>query len=293
VVIPLYQKRSWIARCLDSVQAQTVRPYEVIVIDDGSTDGGGEVALGYLGPGWRCIRQDNAGVAAARNAGLALASGSHVAFLDADDTWSPDHLAELSRLARSHPDATILGTAWAEDGTPNVDNALASDPSIIDLDRYIARAVANLPPFWTSAVAIRRGAVVEPNPFPVGSRIAEDQDAWLTHLFAGPGVRSLKVTACYWTDPLAPTISAPRLADFDSVIFRKWATDPRFQAARFVDFVASHRLYTIERHAGQTAAARLLRELLRTRTRRLWPRKLRAAVRVLRLGALGHSRRGS
>lgn len=103
VVIPLYNQASFVAQALDSVAAQNVQPKEVIVVDDGSQDDSAAVAQAHS-IGATVIRQANAGVSAARNAGIAAATGEWVAFLDADDAWAPQklerQLAAASRVNR-------------------------------------------------------------------------------------------------------------------------------------------------------------------------------------------------
>jgi glycosyltransferase involved in cell wall biosynthesis len=283
VVVPLYQKVRWIGRCLESIRAQSHPAFEVIVVDDGSTDGSGDVVQS-IGAGWvRYVRQDNAGAAAARNAGIALAQGSYVALLDADDSWSPNHLSVLARLAQAHPEATLLGTAWYQFGKPMIDPVLAHEPTVVDLDLYLERGIANRQPFCASVVAFPRSVLARTGPelFPRGSRLAEDQDAWITLLRAGYGVRSREMTARYEFDPVSPTIAAPTLDDFKSVIFDKWSRDPQFQSDRFIDFVARHRLLTIERHAGSTPIPVLLKAIAETRSVNTRRFKWRAAARVL------------
>jgi glycosyltransferase involved in cell wall biosynthesis len=283
VVIPLYQKVRWIGRCLESIRAQTHPAFEVLVVDDGSTDGGGDVARS-VGAGWvQVVRQANAGAAAARNTGIAQARGTYIALIDADDSWSPNHLAVLARLAKAQPGATLLGTGWYQFGKPMIDRALASEPTIVDLDLYLERGIANRQLFCSSVVAFPRSVLARTGPelFPRGSRLAEDQDAWITLLRAGYGVRSREMTARYELDTFNPTIFSPRIDDFDSVIFDKWSRDPQFQTGRFVDFVATHRLLTIERHAGSTPMRLLLKAVLETRSVTTRGHKLRAALRVL------------
>ena len=90
VIIPVYNARPWIRQALESVFAQTYRPLEVIVVDDGSSDGSLDIPASF--PGVICLSQENKGPAAARNKGLALARGLFFAFLDADDLWLPDKL---------------------------------------------------------------------------------------------------------------------------------------------------------------------------------------------------------
>ncbi len=90
VIIPVYNRPALLRRAIESVLAQTFRDYELIVVDDGSTDQTHSVARSY--PGVRCVRQQNRGVSAARNRGVAESSAPYLAFLDSDDAWLPGKL---------------------------------------------------------------------------------------------------------------------------------------------------------------------------------------------------------
>jgi glycosyltransferase involved in cell wall biosynthesis len=92
VVIPVHNGELYLAEAVDSALAQTHRPAEVVVVDDGSTDGTAEVAAG-LGAAVRYVHQRNRGPGGAMNRGVALARGEYVAFLSADDVWEPEKLA--------------------------------------------------------------------------------------------------------------------------------------------------------------------------------------------------------
>ena len=95
VVIPLYNKQRTIARAVASLRIQSLQAFEVVIVDDGSTDTSWEqleLCGATTDPRFRCVRQANAGPGAARNAGARLAHGKYLAFLDADDEWLPEHL---------------------------------------------------------------------------------------------------------------------------------------------------------------------------------------------------------
>jgi glycosyltransferase involved in cell wall biosynthesis len=98
VIIPLYNKAPQVRRALDSVAAQSFGDFELIVVDDGSTDEGARIVEEYADARLRLVRQRNAGPGAARNRGIAEARGELLAFLDADDEWMPGYLEESVRL---------------------------------------------------------------------------------------------------------------------------------------------------------------------------------------------------
>lgn len=117
VVIPTFN-RGWILQAaVDSVLAQTFRDFELIVVDDGSTDDTAEILMSY-GPALRVVRQGNAGVSAARNAGIRSAKGALIAFLDSDDRWLPDKLGCQVDFFNARPDAVICQTEeiWIRNG---------------------------------------------------------------------------------------------------------------------------------------------------------------------------------
>lgn len=101
VVIPAFNAQAYISTAVDSVLAQTLRDFELIVVDDGSSDGTGSVVQAY-GGALRCLRQANGGVSRARNHGVAESRGRYVAFLDADDAWQPSKLARQVEALERH-----------------------------------------------------------------------------------------------------------------------------------------------------------------------------------------------
>ncbi len=112
VIVPLYNKGRSIERTVRSILAQTYQDFELLIIDDGSTDDGPEIIRTIVDPRIRLIQQSNAGPGAARNRGVAEALGDFVAFLDGDDEWLPNYLlASIERLRTCGTDvaATVSG----------------------------------------------------------------------------------------------------------------------------------------------------------------------------------------
>jgi glycosyltransferase involved in cell wall biosynthesis len=115
VVVPLYNKASYVRRCIDSVLAQTIGDLELIIINDGSTDGGDHIAATYGDSRLKLINQPNLGPGAARNRGIAEAKGEFVAFLDADDEWLPEYLEEHLRFIQRHgPEVASVSAGYYE-----------------------------------------------------------------------------------------------------------------------------------------------------------------------------------
>jgi glycosyltransferase involved in cell wall biosynthesis len=106
VVIPVYNAARFLADAIRSVQAQRHAPIEIIVVDDGSTDGSGDVARSFSGV--RCFSQPNRGIAAARNAGVLQVRGTLLAFQDADDLWTGGKLALQLDVLRTRPDVNFV-----------------------------------------------------------------------------------------------------------------------------------------------------------------------------------------
>src|SRR5690242_6042277 len=107
-VIPTYNRRKYVVRAIDSVISQQSPPDEIIVIDDGSTDGTAELLHSTFGNSLKIIYQENAGVSAARRRGIVAASGEWIAFLDSDDEWTSGRL-DVFRQAISQTKAEL---AW-------------------------------------------------------------------------------------------------------------------------------------------------------------------------------------
>ena len=111
VVIPAYNAAAFIAQTLDSVRTQTFTEHETIVVDDGSTDRTSDVVEEYFtrhGVRGRVVRQENRGIAAARNAGMREATGTYVALLDHDDLWYPEKLDAVMAEFEDHPGADLV-----------------------------------------------------------------------------------------------------------------------------------------------------------------------------------------
>ncbi len=112
IIIPLYNKEQYIRQTLESVFSQTFQQFEIVVVDDGSTDGSLDVVRQISDPRIRIVCKENGGVSSARNMGIGEARYDYLAFLDADDLWMPDHLEVIAQLIRKYPQCGLFGTSY-------------------------------------------------------------------------------------------------------------------------------------------------------------------------------------
>lgn len=179
VVIPLYNKGEYIIRAVESVLNQSVHVDEIIVVDDGSTDGSAELVCQFKSV--RLISQVNSGVSAARNAGIAAALSSHIAFLDADDFWERSFIYNVKKLMLSYPQADVFCTNYGfirADGLPSAASIkkVPQDSGLID-DYFLSCCLGDLP-ITSSSVCISKTSLSSVGGFPVGMKMGEDQVVW-------------------------------------------------------------------------------------------------------------------
>lgn len=185
VVIPLYNRADHVRRAVDSVLAQTLRDFELIIVDDGSTDGGGDIVRQFADPRVRVVRQPNAGESAARNRGIAEAHGTWIGLLDSDDEWMPEFLALTVGLAVSHPSlaAVLANIVDVRQGRPWL-ACRRAEPHI--LDNYFAFSLQNGGRGMTSSSSLVRKEILERvGGFPVGIHRSGDVDTWIRLSLAG------------------------------------------------------------------------------------------------------------
>ncbi len=220
VVMPLYNKEKDVARAIRSALAQRYHDFELIVVNDGSTDSSAEAVRGIDDSRIRLVEQENAGVAAARNRGIAEARADLVAFLDADDEWLPEFLATVIRLRESFPAAGVFATSYRVRDTKGHERSavlrgLPASPWEGILDDYFALAAQSEPPVWSSAVAVKKEALEEIGGFPVGVRSGEDLLTWARLAARWPVAYGTEPQAvyCLWFDPYGTPTRAPSKED--------------------------------------------------------------------------------
>jgi len=190
VVIPTHNRASLLREALESVFAQEFADYEVIVVDDGSTDNTAKVAAAY-GDRIRFLRRTNAGPGAARDLGLKHATGRYVAFLDSDDVWFPWTLSSYWRVIDAcYEPAFVCGECIRFTRADEIKAVRPAEPTYETFVDYYAARPQNI---WigTCGVAVRADVLVRTGGFPEGFINAEDSDLWM-NLGTAPGFVHLK-----------------------------------------------------------------------------------------------------
>ena len=202
IIIPLYNKAPYIRKALESVSAQTYTDFELIIVDDGSTDDSAIIVKQFiderlkvkgdvtnevvttaynLSPitynlSVRLIHQSNAGVSAARNTGVAASNGEYIAFLDADDWWEPTYLEQMAKLIDDYPDAGLYGLNYIYYKPGKTRVALKSQTGYINYPKEYLQNNAMM--IFTSSSSMPKRVFEEMGGFPLGIRLGEDFLLW-------------------------------------------------------------------------------------------------------------------
>ncbi|MGN6222354.1 glycosyltransferase [Pseudoxanthomonas sp.] len=175
-IIPTYNRRDLVVRAIDTVLAQTRVVDEIIVVDDGSTDGTGEHLAARYGDRIRYVWQANAGVSAARNHGMRLARGRYLALLDSDDEWLPEKTARQVAWLEAHPDAgMVLCDVERVDSEGRLIDVFRRR-EVIREDGRVLRWVIHNPALAPASAILRREVFEDVGGFDESLRTAEDID---------------------------------------------------------------------------------------------------------------------
>ena len=182
VIIPAFNCENSIVQCVKSVQLQSVRPKEIIVVNDGSTDKTGEI-LRAMGDEIRLIDQENRGQGAARNAGFWVATGEYIAFLDADDYWKPDFIEWCCRILYESPSVIAVLTAWEK--VLDEKTSVLVPPLMVTERPSSPFIIENFFKFWaeqdhvqTGAIMIRKSVMDRAGGMREDLRISQDLEYW-------------------------------------------------------------------------------------------------------------------
>ncbi|WP_296314235.1 glycosyltransferase family 2 protein [Winogradskyella sp. UBA3174] len=183
VVISVYNKAHFVAQTLDSILSQDFTDFEVLIVDDGSTDNSLEILRSFKDERITILPTKNQGVSAARNFGMLKARANYVALSDGDDIWLPNHLSELESLIESFPDCGIYATSYVK----KFFNSYTTSPKFknveppffgIVADYFNTSIIDNI--LWTSAVVIPKSIINQGYMFDKELGCGEDIDLWVS-----------------------------------------------------------------------------------------------------------------
>ena len=296
VVIPAYNAARTIGSTIRSVLGQTTQDFEVIIVDDGSTDETVKYASEFeTDPRVRVLRQSNRGPSAARNAGIAAARGSYVSTLDADDLWLPEYLDVMGAALDSSPQASLAYTdAWVlDDLTGRVRRTSAMSYQRPPKGTLNPRELFFLLLEWNfiyTSVTVRRSILEGVGGYDESLRTSEDWELWLRIVALGaPVVRPPGLLAIHRDHPRSLTSDPRTITRSKCEIYRRFTQDPNAEAE--VRELAERQLERWTKNARRLEDPTLVMHLRRRAgaTKRrvlspwLWPRKRPEAVeRTLR-----------
>lgn len=197
VIIPYYKKRKYIERCIDAVLAQTYQDFEIILVDDGSQDDVAQLIDEKYSGKVQLIQQKNQGVSAARNDGIAAATHDYIAFLDADDYWSPFYLEKVVQVINQENDIKIIGSHYTRKKSELElkNNSL----DYFKFENYFKAAIRNT--YFTSSSTIIKNIFFHNNPgFNSNLKRGEDIDVWLRAVASGGNAFYINNTLVYYSD---------------------------------------------------------------------------------------------
>lgn len=230
VILPLYNKAPYVAKAIDSVLTQTCPDFELVIMDDGSSDGSFGIAQNAIQGRGNChiSSQTNAGVSQARNNAVGLSQGEYLCFLDADDWWNPHFLEKVSFLIAEFPDAGVYGTGYTIVNESKHKTRVAS----IGVDQGFEKGYINYchvyaremyMPLWTGAVCLPRCVFDEFGGFKPHLKLGEDFDLWIRI--------ALKYNVAFLNEPLA---------------FYNQDSDPQWRGTGHLREPASHMLWNLD-----------------------------------------------
>lgn len=222
IVMPLYNKEKSVKETIQSALDQSFSNFELLIINDGSTDDSLAKVNSFNDPRIKIISQDNKGVSYSRNHGITKSEGSFVCFLDADDLWEPHHLANFINALKLYTDAKFLANGYqkqiAENYLRQINNPVFNDleNTIIKIDDFFSNALPDILA-WTSAVCVKNDVIKQ---FLFDTKITngagEDTDLWIRLALNFPLIFNKNISA---THRLQSENRVSRMASQNRVFF--------------------------------------------------------------------------
>lgn len=247
VVIPLYNKELSIKNTIQSVLNQTYQDFEIIVINDGSTDNSAKIVESISDDRIRLVNQSNQGVSAARNCGIRVAINQWVAFLDGDDLWKDNHLEEINKMINLFPDEKVYVTSFKYSDERRMFRYPRKN-TIFEIDNYFKEALKESL-IWTGVVTINKTCFDNIGFFDETMNRGEDTDLWVSLARNYYIVKSSVITAIYRVEAENRTnlsknlestyvyhINFDKIRDFDERnYFKEMVANMLYQYARSKD----------------------------------------------------------
>ena len=238
VVIPSYNKRNTLRECVESVLNQSYSDFEILIVDDGSTDDSLEVARGINDARVRLIEKENGGVSSARNLGIKMSKNPWIAFLDGDDVWDKNHLQTIVDLAKSEPLAMVFSTSFERfSSKESIEEKFLSFKR--DFNHYL---VEDLFESWlrrkgvicSSSAVVHKSCFAKVGMFNQNLVRGEDTDLWIRLFKNFTIARTDVVTALYRLDSVDGNASLRKnsVRRFEVFYFKpkwfKWSSESRY-----------------------------------------------------------------
>lgn len=222
IVIPLYNKENFIENTLKSVLNQGFTDFELIIINDGSTDRSEEIVLKFNDNRIHYFTQENQGVSAARNLGIAQAKSNYIAFLDADDYWYPNFLSEMCSMINQFPEQKVFSSAFEIETSNTIIPAQYSikKSEHCQIVEYFEASLKESC-IWTSSAVFHKSVFEKIGTFDVTIKSGQDTDLWIRIGLIYPIVFSNKILARYSFDD--KSLSKTKMKFQDKFNFEKFA----------------------------------------------------------------------
>ncbi len=201
IIIPLYNKEKFIGNTLKSVLSQTFTDFEILIINDGSTDESEEKIRGFKDSRIQYYSKKNEGVSTARNYGIEKSKSNYITFIDADDYWFPDFLQEMFQNSNRFPDLKVFSAAIEIETSKKIIPALYSITKTNDCEivNYFAASVKESV-IWTSCAVFHKSIFEEIGNFDTSIKSGQDTDLWIRIGLVHPILFSWKILARYVYD---------------------------------------------------------------------------------------------
>jgi len=270
IVIPLYNKERYVGRAVGSVLSQTFQDFEIVVVDDGSTDDGPRLVERIADPRVRIVRQKNRGVSAARNRGVEEAAASLIAFLDADDEYKAEFLAWSLERFREKPDVGAVAfnrEIVYSDQTRRSAIVATENSMLIGIGEY-CRLGLRASAIHPSALVVKKELLRRIGGFPEGVKAGEDIDTWLRLIGAGSVLFDTRLGAVYHHDAddhASSTIVPEKVPHFLKTLDRVIANTPGLTPSTLRDaaeiknlFALTYAIHQIRFHSASEGRSTLL-----------------------------------